>query len=298
MDKKDYKVINMEILGTKRIFPFPLHLRCEKTNKECIFLDKNTPLTKSKYKELNEELQHDKSLLVNSSDFAFFGVKKEAEIAPKIDLKSVITDSFYTNNFQALIKFVKEDVEKKTQIETMQMALTVELVKTLLIEDNINNRTAALAYYLCSLDQELDQHAWADILYASLFSNIGQTMANTRSRDHRNKKWQKHANFSLHLMRKTQLPLSDRCKRIIEQHHECYDGSGWPQMRQGAAIEPLALIIHFSSELSEKSYVLTAQEFYDFMTRFRVSLEHKFGPRVSTLVAPVLDAIFAVDGAA
>lgn len=290
----EYKPIVLEQLGEKRLFPFELYLKCPMTQEIHSFLPANTPLTKTKLKVLEEELARNKALLIEAARSTL--LQEIAPLAPRIKTVKkafdvdMLVDAFYRNNFLAIINFAREHIAIRNKQDTAISVMMLKLTQDLFIEDNLTNRSAALAYALVILDNEFDENAWCDTLSAAFFANLGQTTLEG-STDHSSRLWQKHSNLSLQLIRKAQLPLSDRCRRIIEQHHEYYDGSGFPHMRQGSAIDPLALMLNLAFTLSENSFQMNAQDFFVFLTSLRPQAMQKYGPRVGMLAQDIIEAV-------
>jgi hypothetical protein len=139
------------------------------------------------------------------------------------------------------------------------VSLAAFLSEKLLFEDNFINRVVALSYHLakgCGMD---DQAALGDLIVASFLSHIGHTQmdllysqtSQLEQTSTQKREYKKHPGLAQHLIRKSGLVISERCNRVLYQHHERFDGGGYPEYKQGAFIEPLALVLGASAHILE-----------------------------------------------
>jgi len=104
-----------------------------------------------------------------------------------------------------------------------------------------------------------DEETLGDLICAAYFSHLGLTQmdfylsqkAQLEMYDEEKKTYRQHPGLTHHLIRKSGVELSDRCIKLINQHHERCDGSGYPENTKGSFIEPLALIIGASAHILE-----------------------------------------------
>ena len=71
--------------------------------------------------------------------------------------------------------------------------------------------------------------------------------------DTEKKDFKKHPGLSGHLIRKSKIDLSKRCLRVINEHHERFDGSGYPYFKKGEHIELLSQIVGVVAHIFEFS---------------------------------------------
>ena len=62
-------------------------------------------------------------------------------------------------------------------------------------------------------------------------------------------RYRKHCKKSVEFIQERKLILNDKVKAIIQQHHEKYDGTGFPQGREGDDVEIGAQILSFADQL-------------------------------------------------
>jgi response regulator RpfG family c-di-GMP phosphodiesterase len=104
-----------------------------------------------------------------------------------------------------------------------------------------------------------DDQAIGDIVCAAYLSHLGQTQVDfeyshipqLKMNGLQQKEFRKHPALSQHLIRKSGLLISERCNQLIVQHHERFDGNGYPDKKKGDHIEPLALVLGAASHILE-----------------------------------------------
>lgn len=177
----------------------------------------------------------------------------------KFHFKEQLANAAANNDFSGLINFVREEVVTFSPRISMMTTMSTLIAEAVLYEDNFTNRTVALSFLLAKGCGITDPESLGDLVCAAYFFHLGYTQlphscmnrAQIEYSDSTKKEWKKHPGLSLHLLRKAQIDLSPRTRIIIEQHHERYDGQGFPQMKKGSHIEPLALVLGAASHILE-----------------------------------------------
>jgi HD-GYP domain-containing protein (c-di-GMP phosphodiesterase class II) len=165
------------------------------------------------------------------------------------------------DNFLPMILSVKEEAQAFSMRISPTVSLSRHMAKELLIEDNFVNRIVALSFYLTKNCDMKDSTTLADVICSGFFCHLGHTQmdfhlshkAHLEFTYEEEKKYKKHPGLSQHILNKSKVDLSARCKVIISSHHERYDGSGYPTNRMGSHIDILALIIGAVSHILEFS---------------------------------------------
>ncbi len=180
---------------------------------------------------------------------------------PKYDLKSGINQCIDNDSFLPMILSAKKEIEIFELNISHTVSLAGFLAENLLNEDNRVNRIVAISYYFAKNMNMNDQETLADIVCAAYFSHLGYTQLD-HSLSHRpiselsekdKERLKKHPGYSHHLLLKSGVEISERCKNIIFQHHERYDGSGYPRQKHSEFIDTLALILGVVSHILEYS---------------------------------------------
>lgn len=225
----------------------------------------------------------------------------------KFHFKEELANAASSDDFSGMINHVREQVAAFSPRISSTTTLASLLVEELLHDDDIVNRTVALSYMLACGCGMTDEEALGDLVCAAFFAHLGYTqlphsvmkkpqmhLSETLKKD-----WMKHPGLSMHLLRKSRIELSDRCKAIIEQHHERYDGQGFPQMKKGTHIEALALVLGAASHILEYtngtvtggksalvSYVLNVKN-----KTYVPGMECEFGPLIEESLAHLVDTM-------
>lgn len=286
--EKLYFLIDLEHLGEAQLFPFHMHVFNPMTKQYSPYLYANSPLTGAKRELLLQIIEKGGKIAVPMKQKKTLLHQLEIteeqipDLAPekvhhleerrkqlKEQVKESETNTYHfkeqlalaasEDNFSGMINHVREQVIALSPRVSSTTTLASLLAESLLFEDDLVNRTVALSYMLAKGCGITDDEAMGDLVCAAFFSHLGYTQlphsvmkrAQTQLSEGLKKDWKKHPGLSMHLLRKARIELSERCLAIIEQHHERYDGQGFPQMKKGAHIETLALVLGAASHILE-----------------------------------------------
>jgi response regulator RpfG family c-di-GMP phosphodiesterase len=156
-----------------------------------------------------------------------------------------------TDNFEKLIEYAQIDFLSYNQTISHTMCLAHHFIRNFLVSDNYINRIVATSYFFTKTLNINDPESLGDVVCAAYLANVGysqlplnmlKTPTNNLSRAER-KLFEKHTILGNHLIKKNQLDLTDRCKKIILDHHERTNGSGYPTMKAGNSIDILSQIV-------------------------------------------------------
>ena len=128
-----------------------------------------------------------------------------------------------------------------------------------MLDDNLTNRIVACSYFLAKNLDFKDEESLGDLVCAAFFHHLGMTqqdftychVSQLELSNKEKREMQKTPALSQHLLRKSRADLSDRCMKIIFEHHERWDGQGYPNFKRGAFIDPLALVLGAVSHIFE-----------------------------------------------
>ena len=272
------------------LFPFHLYIYNPSSDSYTPYLFANSPLVKEKQEFLDYILNKGGELAVSLKQKLTFLthseikedeipdlkepethellLKREERIAKlekaqekkgKFHFRQQLTKTMGTDDWWPLIENAKIEIMALSVTRSHTCSLATLLAEILLTEDNYTNRMLALSYHLCKNTGMDDDQALGDLVCATFFSHLGQTQldfdfshqAHIEMNDKRRKEYKKHPGLAQHLIRKSGVVLSERCVNIINQHHERFDGTGYPDQKTGAFIEPLALVLGAASHLVE-----------------------------------------------
>ena len=288
----DYFLIDIENLKGKKTFPFQLYIYNPSYKKYSLYLNGNSPLTKDHVVFLLQLIKRGGRLAILKNQRKTFLVAleisseeipslKESELHPlekerlvniqlkekydeKVGVFSLATEfeiACQRDNFYKIIENARVDILTFSIMASPTVSLALHLAKTHLDKDNYLNRIVAVSYHLAKNCNILEEEALADIICGAYLGNIGLTqtpltIARTPYNQlPKNEKilFQKHTILGHHLIKKSHIDLSERCKKIILEHHERSDGSGFPTMKYGEQLEHLSQIVGAVSHLFEYS---------------------------------------------
>lgn len=286
MNNKEYFSINPEDLKDKTVFSFNLHIFNPHNEKYHLFLHSSSPLDDAKIDLLNFIIEKNGELLVSKKQkktfLRFFGYNEndieslakkvkhpdEEEWEKYVDLldkhddfndKQAFNHLFESENFTPLLERVRLEIMAISPSISPTVSLARKLVKHHAKKITLTNKILVLAYFICKVSKITDPESLGALTCAVYFHHLGYTQLNNRIlhrkqmelSDDQRRDFEKHPGLSLHLIDKMGLPLDRKVISIIEEHHERFDGSGFPHKKQGGSIEPLALILGAASHIIE-----------------------------------------------
>ncbi len=273
--------IGIEHLKDVEVFPFHLYVYNPSKKAYNLYLEANIPLTEQKITFIQYIIQRKGKLAISKKQQLTFlehmeleqsdipSLKTE-EIEEQVTKPNIVIDFDFEdefieadklNNHMRLIQTMREEVLVFSQKMNHTVSLARYFAENLATEDNLINRTVALSYFLAKESDFTDTKSLADIIVASYLFHLGYTqmdmklssspqilMGDRMAHEHK-----KHLGLSQHLIKKSGINISVRCKKIINEHHERTSGDGYPNSKTKYQIEPLALILGCSSHLIEFS---------------------------------------------
>lgn len=289
----DFFIIDRVHLKDKKTFPFQLYIFNPIQKKFSMFLNGNRPLTKEHNDFLEYILERGGKLAVLKNQRKTFLIAqetnaseipslKERELHPlekerlmnlklkemydekkgAFSLQSEFELACQDDNFESIIENARVEIITFSVTLSPTVSLAVHFAKTHMDKDNFTNRIVATSYLLAKNCNIVDQEALADIICGAYFSHIGLTqtpltIARTPYLSLPEKErnlFQKHTILGHHLIKKSHINISERCKKIILDHHERVSGNGYPSMKYGEQIELLSQIVGAVSHIFEYSY--------------------------------------------
>lgn len=289
---KQYFHIELEHLKGESIFPFTIFIFNPMSKAYTAFLFGNSPLTEDKNDfldfilkkggELAIQMKQKRTFLKHMTlkeedipdlkedevhDLLVKQEENQRKLAEELKKKGTfkfndhLKDSFQNDDFSEMIRLTRMEMMCFSATVSHTVSLAKYLAETLLVEDNFNNRIVALSYQLAKSCSMKDEEALGDLTVASFLAHLGQTQMDyilskkcyLEMNDKQKKTFKKHPGLTHHLIKKSKIDLSDRCIKIILQHHERYDGCGYPDNTKGAYIDPMALVLGCAAHILEYS---------------------------------------------
>lgn len=203
-----------------------------------------------------------------------------------------------SDNFEKIIERARVEILTFSVTQNYTVSFASLLSKEYMIKDNFLNRIVATSYFLARTLNIKDEEALADIIVAGFLMHLGFTQLSITSIkkpfltmfEIEKKDFKKHTILANHLLKRSNLPISERCKKIIFEHHERTNGAGYPQEKHGESIETLALLLGGVTHIFEyssgkitgskqaiKSVILSIKN-----KSFTSGLELDFGDKINT----------------
>lgn len=288
----DFFIIEKEHLKGRNTFPFHLYIFNPSNKSYSIFLNGNRPLTKELSTFLDFILSRDGQIaILKKQRRTFLSAQefKESEI-PSLNVRNLheleierimnfkikemyeakhgifsfqseFESACEADNFEKIIEVAKIEILTFSVCYSPTVSLAIHLAKTHLIEDNFINRIVATSYFFAKNSNLSESETLADVICGAYLSHIGFTQLplsilkepRLKLGNKEKRLYEKHTILSSHLLKKSQINLSERCKKIILDHHERMHGGGYPSEKSGDSIEILALLVGSISHLFEYS---------------------------------------------
>jgi putative nucleotidyltransferase with HDIG domain len=160
---------------------------------------------------------------------------------------------------EAGFKRCKDVVDKVLEVAAQESDVYTEILKIWSSQESIMHSagvgTLAVMFAMCLGYQ--DEQILADIVVAAVFHDVGKVQMadvaskpNTQRTSAENSVFESHVAKSFTMVKECGLEFHPRIYRMISEHHENYDGSGFPKGLQG-------------NEISESSQLLRLANFFD-----------------------------------
>lgn len=287
----DYFSIEREHLLNKKVFPFQIYIYNPIHRNYNLFLNGNNPLTDELEFFLITLLEKGGTLAILRSQRRTFLAEQEfneseipslarnlhafeSELQTNIKLREIfevmngpcIFQSEFelacnTDDFTKIIQYARVEILTFSVTESKTVSLAIELAKNHLKEDDFLNRIVAVSYYFAKTLDIKDVMTLADIVSGAYLSHIGYTQISskllttpTNLLSFKDKQlYEKHTILSNHLIKKSQLEITEACQKIVMDHHERINGGGYPSMKYANSIDVVTLIVGCISHIFEFS---------------------------------------------
>ncbi|MFW5887335.1 MAG: HD domain-containing phosphohydrolase [Bacteriovoracia bacterium] len=241
--------------------------------------------------EIEECIEHKEELHITSvigERASENKLDKNVHIANNTPIEEInrISQALENNNFLPLIFQVRKDILMWPGNYSRCVSQVKELAKRLMLKNSYSNRLTALTYFLARIQGTTIIDELAPLLLASFSANIGFSQINinwllTPERDYDEehlKRFKKHVGLSVYLLSKAQLDVNALSKTIVLDHHETFDGKGYPSGKHHHALEPMANYIFHTELILKICEGKWDGEKRDLFTALNVMIENKSIP--------------------
>lgn len=166
-----------------------------------------------------------------------------------------------TDNFEKIIERARVEILTFSVTNTYTVSLAINFAKQFLTKDNFLNRIVSTSYFLAKNMNIKEEDALGDIVVGSYLMHLGYTqlpLATIKKPylsqlEEERKYFKKHTILGNHLLKRGNIDISERCKKIILDHHERTNGNGYPNEKVGDSIDTLSLLVGAIAHLFEYS---------------------------------------------
>jgi response regulator RpfG family c-di-GMP phosphodiesterase len=198
------------------------------------------------------------------------------------------------------------EVIKRTKAELYQypftISPTVSLAHQLAIEylndSKVLNKTLALSFIFARLLGLEDKEELSNLVVACVFRDIGMTQISYEQfilqdpMTNLERGYQKHPALSLFLLNKSNLKLEAKTMKIIMDHHELFNGRGFPSGKKEQQLELLPQIIGLADHIVSFSEGLLTEKKTSYLKTFKAvargtemtGLQHGYHPSLIELL--------------
>ena len=169
-------------------------------------------------------------------------------------LRSVLNKISESDDHKILIDRVKAEVMCFPLHLSPTVSICTELVDKLFVRDILPVRVACFAYMLAKQNKITDTEMLASLIVACLTQNLGFGLIDSSLFSEFNKLqfndiYLKHPMLSIYILSKTGFEFDANTKRLILEHHEQIDGSGFPRQKKEDHTAYLSYIVNMSDQI-------------------------------------------------
>lgn len=323
--KETYFTIKRFHLQDKRIFPFHLYVLNPQTGVYHLFLSANFPMDHEKSDLLDFIVHRGGKIAINMRQKKTFLrsynyydldipslVPADLKDYEKQRLKQInaiedqerkkpfvfedeLKHCSKEDDFLPLILAAKERILTLSVDISHTVSLSRYFASVFMDVDHHLNRVVALSYFCAQSLGVTKEEDLGELVCAAFLAHIGETLLPpnmiqeplVNMRDADKNEYLKHPLFSLHLIKKSQVDISSRCLRIIEQHHKRIKSAA-----DHAEVDQLALILGACSHIFELNSgritgtsINTSQILYSLKKQdFMSGLEFGFGDTIVAIL--------------
>lgn len=238
--------------------------------------------------------------LIDLNKYLFEMIELEEQRAKDYGEKAeetILLKTFFqeSQSFKDLIDIVKAQVLLFPLSISDEVSLTTNLVETILTRDIPSVRETCIAYSLAKLNKVEDPEILSAVILASLFKDFGLSQVcrdeifKTEGHDDF---YFKHPMLSIYVLSKSNVQFSKLTKRLILEHHEVIDGTGFPRNKKEEFIHFLSHIIRVSNEICNLVNGKYNSTIYDWNQAFDIIIHEREVPGLKNLFPnPIVDLI-------
>lgn len=164
---------------------------------------------------------------------------------------SAFKTAIKTNDFELIITRAREEILTLPPNLNQTLSNVLMMTDLLLQGDCLHNRIIATSYFLAVNAKMNKPDELGDLLHAAYLYDIGLTQLSlnyqkvplTKLNQRAKEDYENHTGLTMHLVRKSKINFNLRAKKLIQEHHERYNGTGYPSAKQDPYIERLGQLL-------------------------------------------------------
>jgi hypothetical protein len=175
-----------------------------------------------------------------------------------------LSKAFKTNDFLPLANLIQADLANDPQDISVFASTISDCLEKVLRRDSNLSRMLCFSYCCFKHMKYDDRELLYDFLGAVLFKDLGLSQNQSQDIFQKNEIYDKHPYYSLFLLKKLPIELTQTCYFFILDHHEAQDGTGFPKQKMGTHYHPLCDVLKtteniFVKDLSTSEYLTEMQ---------------------------------------
>jgi hypothetical protein len=160
-----------------------------------------------------------------------------------------LSKAFKTDDFLPLANIIQADISNDEQNISVFASTISDCLEKVLRRDSNLSRMLCFSYCCFKHMDFKDRSLLYDFLGAVMFKDLGLSQNQSKDIFEKNDIYFKHPYYSLFLLKKLPIELTQTCYFFILDHHESQDGTGFPKQKMGTHYHPLCDILKTTESL-------------------------------------------------
>jgi hypothetical protein len=158
-------------------------------------------------------------------------------------------NAFKANDFLPLANLIQAELSIDPQDISIFASTISDCLEKILRRDSNLCRMLCFSYCFFKHMDFRDRSLLYDFMGAVILKDLGLSQNQSKNIFEQNEIYHKHPYYSLFLLKKLPVELTQTCYFFILDHHESQDGSGFPKQKMGTHYHPLCDVLKTSERL-------------------------------------------------
>jgi HD-GYP domain-containing protein (c-di-GMP phosphodiesterase class II) len=277
-DKKNYKPIFVADLDSDSKVPFETYVHLPMNNKYIRFSAKDEPLGEKKISRLKEK--DFSKLLIDKKNMDDFYLHVAEQLRTGGTNMNKVSETEKNEKIKSTVRNLFSEIFDQSKISSFDdgkelIGTCQKVISQFVTQGKTNNWYAQMVMSLGSAISSYDHASTIstlatliaigvghktpeDIAMAAFFHDIGRTDASDEYLNRQYTEWpnevfevyNKHPQMSINLLKDKKMIIAPIVEKAILQHHERFDGKGFPKQLAGDRISIEAQILSFADQLN------------------------------------------------